>query len=419
MTAQIIDGKTYAEGLRARTHKPVHTFLPGLELPAAAAQALRRERADGRRTDAHDPRSVLGAVAVQIEQHEGGPLPRRALPPVSRPGWTVLVQGLNLHVPAADDLLAQFRFVPQARLDDLMVSWASEGGGVGPHFDSYDVFLIQVSGRRHWHIGRRGVATTGTLRDDVPLKVLADFTPEQVHRMGLEQVAQISAELDKILRGEGLTQGSVGARLAQLNKRPDQLYANTPEGRAQLLEPVGLREHTAESVAAVIRHHRVARVAAGNNGAHAGIDPAQVDAYLIARREELEAGLTPIVCVGETLAQREAGETEAVVKRQLSAVIHTLAHCVSEMVVAYEPVWAIGTGLTATPEQAQAVHAVLRAQLEAATGHGDRMRILYGGSVKADNAAELFAQPDIDGGLIGGASLKAADFAAICRAAAH
>jgi triosephosphate isomerase len=87
------------------------------------------------------------------------------------------------------------------------------------------------------------------------------------------------------------------------------------------------------------------------------------------------------------------------------------------MVVAYEPVWAIGTGRTATPEQAQAVHALLRAQLQAATGHGRRMRILYGGSVKADNAATLFAQPDIDGGLIGGASLKAADFIAICRAA--
>ena len=131
----------------------------------------------------------------------------------------------------------------------------------------------------------------------------------------------------------------------------------------------------------------------------------------------LARGVTPIVCVGETLAQRDAGETEAVVKRQLSAVIHRLAHCASEIVVAYEPVWAIGTGRTASPEQAQAVHAVLRAQLQAATGHGDRMRILYGGSVKADNAAALFGQPDIDGGLIGGASLKAADFIAIGRAA--
>ena len=127
--------------------------------------------------------------------------------------------------------------------------------------------------------------------------------------------------------------------------------------------------------------------------------------------------LTPIVCVGETLAEHEAGQTDAVVKRQLSAVIHTLGHCIAQIVVAYEPVWAIGTGKTATPEQAQAVHAVLRAQLQAATAQAAGMKILYGGSVKPDNAAVLFSQPDIDGGLIGGASLKAADFAAICRAA--
>ena len=127
--------------------------------------------------------------------------------------------------------------------------------------------------------------------------------------------------------------------------------------------------------------------------------------------------LTPIVCVGETLAEYEAGQSDAVVKRQLSAVIHTLGHCISQIVVAYEPVWAIGTGKTATPAQAQAVHAVLRAQLKAATEHADGMKILYGGSVKPDNAAALFSQPDIDGGLIGGAALKAADFAAICRAA--
>ena len=127
--------------------------------------------------------------------------------------------------------------------------------------------------------------------------------------------------------------------------------------------------------------------------------------------------ITPIVCIGETLAEREAGATAEVVKRQLSAVIHTLAHCISQVVVAYEPVWAIGTGRTASPEQAQEVHALLRAQLKAATEHARDMKILYGGSVKADNAPVLFAQPDIDGGLIGGASLKAVDFAAICRAA--
>ncbi len=142
------------------------------------------------------------------------------------------------------------------------------------------------------------------------------------------------------------------------------------------------------------------------------------DAVVAAKaKAALARGVTPIVCVGETLAQREAGQTETVVKRQLSAVIHDLAHCAAEIVVAYEPVWAIGTGRTATAQQAQAVHALLRAQLAAATPRAEMMTLLYGGSVKPDNATALFGQPDIDGGLIGGASLKAADFVAICRAA--
>lgn len=131
----------------------------------------------------------------------------------------------------------------------------------------------------------------------------------------------------------------------------------------------------------------------------------------------LAGGITPIVCVGETLAEREAGRTEDVVKRQLAAVIHVNGHCISEIVVAYEPVWAIGTGRTATPEQAQQVHALLRKQLAAATSHAERVHILYGGSMNAANAASLLAQPDIDGGLIGGASLKAPDFLQIIAAA--
>ncbi len=131
----------------------------------------------------------------------------------------------------------------------------------------------------------------------------------------------------------------------------------------------------------------------------------------------LAAGITPIVCVGETLEEREDGKTQAVVKRQLAAVIHDNGHCISEIVVAYEPVWAIGTGKTASPEQAQEVHAVLRAQLNAASSAAkQRVRILYGGSMNAQNAKELLAQTDIDGGLIGGASLKAADFLQIIAA---
>jgi len=131
----------------------------------------------------------------------------------------------------------------------------------------------------------------------------------------------------------------------------------------------------------------------------------------------LACGITPIVCVGETLAEREAGKTEEVVRRQLAAVIHANGHCISEIVVAYEPVWAIGTGKTASTEQAQQVHALLRAQLKAATPQAERIHLLYGGSMNAANAAQLLAQPDIDGGLVGGASLKAPDFLSIIASA--
>jgi triosephosphate isomerase len=144
----------------------------------------------------------------------------------------------------------------------------------------------------------------------------------------------------------------------------------------------------------------------------------ETDAVVASKAQKaLAAGITPIVCVGETLQEREAGLTEEVVKRQLAAVIHTNGHCISEIVVAYEPVWAIGTGKTASPEQAQQVHAVLRAQLHAATEHSDRVQILYGGSMNAANAAQLLGQADIDGGLVGGASLKAPDFLSIIAAA--
>lgn len=144
----------------------------------------------------------------------------------------------------------------------------------------------------------------------------------------------------------------------------------------------------------------------------------ETDVVVAAKAQRaLAAGLTPIVCVGETLAEREAGQTEEVVKRQLAAVIHANGHCISEIVVAYEPVWAIGTGKTASPEQAQQVHAVLRAQLKAASSHADGIQILYGGSMNAANAAQLLTQPDIDGGLIGGAALKASDFLTIIAAA--
>jgi triosephosphate isomerase len=132
----------------------------------------------------------------------------------------------------------------------------------------------------------------------------------------------------------------------------------------------------------------------------------------------LAAGLTPILCVGETLNEREECITEQVVGRQLDAVLNMSGVAsLAKAVVAYEPVWAIGTGVTASPDQAQAVHAFIRGKIRALdAGIADNLVIQYGGSVKAGNAAELFAQPDIDGGLIGGAALNAAEFLAICKA---
>jgi triosephosphate isomerase len=146
------------------------------------------------------------------------------------------------------------------------------------------------------------------------------------------------------------------------------------------------------------------------------------DDALVARKfaAVLDAGLTPVLCVGETLDEREARQTEAVIARQLDAVI--AMHGVggfARAILAYEPVWAIGTGRTASPEQAQEVHSFLRNRIHAQDAKiGGHLRILYGGSVKAGNAAELFSMPDVDGGLVGGASLSADEFQQICAAAA-
>jgi 50S ribosomal protein L16 3-hydroxylase len=158
------------------------------------------------------------AVESRLVAREGGgrwrlrhgPLPRRALPPVGRPGWTLLVQGLDLHVPAAHAMLRRFDFIPHARLDDLMVSWASDGGGVGPHLDSYDVFLIQVQGRRRWRIGR--VADTRWV-EGVPLRILRHFEPEQEWVLEPGDMLYLPPQWghDGIAEGECMT-ASVGFR---------------------------------------------------------------------------------------------------------------------------------------------------------------------------------------------------------------
>lgn len=148
---------------------------------------------------------------------------------------------------------------------------------------------------------------------------------------------------------------------------------------------------------------------------HGETDQLVAEKFTAARK----SGLIPLFCIGETLEEREQGITEEVVARQIDAVIdHCGVEMLGEGVIAYEPVWAIGTGKTATPEQAQEVHAFIRARVASnSAAVAESLQILYGGSMNPGNAAELMANPDIDGGLIGGASLKAADFLAICTAA--
>ena len=198
-----------------------------------------------------------------------------------------------------------------------------------------------------------------------------------------------------------------------------QLLAGSPVSwGAQNVSQHPKGAYTGEVSAAMLRDFACAYVIVGHSERRAlfGEDSATVAAKYQAASE---GGLTPILCVGETLQQREAGETERVVDEQLSAVTSRLGwKALSKGVIAYEPVWAIGTGKTATPEQAQAVHSYLRKRIGAEEPDIARsLRLLYGGSVKAANAADLFAMPDIDGGLIGGASLDAAEFKAICIAA--
>lgn len=187
---------------------------------------------------------------------------------------------------------------------------------------------------------------------------------------------------------------------------------------AQDLHPAASGAHTGEVSGQMLRDVGCEWVIIGHSERRA--DNGETDA-IVARKVNaaLEAGLSPIVCVGETREEREGGRTFEVVAAQLAAVLECAGpERLRSLVLAYEPVWAIGTGLTASPEQAQDVHLRLRRQVEgSASGAGSALRVLYGGSVKAANAAALFAMPDIDGGLIGGASLDTGEFAAICRAA--
>lgn len=195
-----------------------------------------------------------------------------------------------------------------------------------------------------------------------------------------------------------------------------QMLAATPvRWGAQNLSEHAAGAFTGEVSAAMLADFGCRFVIVGHSERRAlyGESDAVVAAKFVAAQA---AGLTPILCVGETLAQREAGETLQVVQRQLEAVLAVAT--LESAVVAYEPVWAIGTGRTATPDEAQEVHAAIRARVAACDAAlASRLPVLYGGSVKAQNAGKLFAQADIDGGLVGGASLVADEFLAICQAA--
>jgi triosephosphate isomerase len=220
------------------------------------------------------------------------------------------------------------------------------------------------------------------------------------------------ALLDAILKGLPESYKGDDARCAvcppfpYLGEVAEQLRGTPIAWGAQNVSEHAQGAYTGEVSAAMLAEFGCRYVIVGHSERRSlyGESDAQVAAKFAAARS---AGLMPILCVGETLAEREAGRTEEVVARQLAAVQFAGA------VLAYEPVWAIGTGRNATPEQAQAVHAFLRGKLNA------DVSILYGGSVKAQNAAAIFAMPDVDGGLIGGASLVPEDFLAILRAAGH
>ena len=210
-----------AQFMRRHWHKKpllVRQALPGAQPPLTRAALFALAARD-------DVESRL----IQRDDHDRwhlrpGPLPRRALPPLARPGWTLLVQGLDLHLDAAHELLARFRFIPAARLDDLMLSYASAGGGVGPHIDSYDVFLLQLQGQRRWQIG---CPRQPRLRDDVPLKMLARFEPEQEWLLGPGDMLYLPPGWahDGVAEGGDCITASIGFRAPRAGELAQALLA--------------------------------------------------------------------------------------------------------------------------------------------------------------------------------------------------
>jgi len=235
---------------------------------------------------------------------------------------------------------------------------------------------------------------------------------------GLSDNAALLAAVVEGSRALRRAQVAVCAPYPYLQQAQELLEGGPVAWGAQNVSQYAKGAYTGEVSAGMLREFGCTYVIVGHSERRAmfGEDS---DTVALKYQAAAETGLVPILCLGETLQQRDAGETERVVDTQLSAVTSRVGwKALSKGVIAYEPVWAIGTGKTATPEQAQAVHQHLRQRIAAEEAEVARnLRLLYGGSVKGSNAAELFAMPDIDGGLIGGASLSASEFNAICLAA--
>ncbi len=220
----------------------IRQAVPGVRPPLGRAELFSLAGRDDveSRLIVHEPGRTAGKKAASAPTSgwrlEHGPLARRALPPLTQPAWTLLVQGLDLHVPAAHDLLTRFRFVPEARLDDLMISYATDGGGVGPHYDSYDVFLLQVHGKRRWRIGR---LKDDSLLPDVPLKILSQFEAEQEWVLEPGDMLYLPPRWahDGIAEGECMT-CSIGFRAPDANGLAAELLVrlaeNLDDARRQL-----------------------------------------------------------------------------------------------------------------------------------------------------------------------------------------
>ena len=205
----LLGGLSAAQFMRSHWQKKpllVRQAIPGFVPPVARAALFDLAAQDG--VESRLVQNIDGVWKLQ-----SGPMGRRALPPLKRPNWTLLVQGVDLHSDPVHALMQQFRFVPDARLDDVMISYASDGGGVGPHFDSYDVFLLQAHGKRRWRIGRQKDLT---LRDDLPLKILAQFEPEEEHVLEPGDMLYLPPGWahDGIAEGECMTY-SVGFRVPE------------------------------------------------------------------------------------------------------------------------------------------------------------------------------------------------------------